>query len=54
MTWSACTSAKVCTIPPGYGVVKNNFHNVSAEIPDMWIGATPGLDNPPQYWIGQA
>jgi peptide/nickel transport system substrate-binding protein len=48
------TRIGVCTIPPGFGVVKNNFHNVSALIPDMWIGATPGLDNTCQYWIGQA
>jgi peptide/nickel transport system substrate-binding protein len=48
------TRIGVCTIPPGFGVVKNNFHNVSPLIPDMWIGATVALDNPSQYWIGQA
>jgi peptide/nickel transport system substrate-binding protein len=48
------TRIGVSTIPPGYGVVKNNFHNVSAQIPDMWLGATVALDNPSQYWIGQA
>ena len=48
------TRIGVSTIPKGYGIVKNNFHNVSPVIPDMWIGATPGLDNTCQYWIGQA
>jgi peptide/nickel transport system substrate-binding protein len=41
------------TIPSGYGVVKNNFYNVSEEVPDMWIGATPALDNTCQYWIDE-
>jgi len=37
--------------PPGYGIVKNNFHNVPTAMPDAWQYPTPAPTNPEQYWI---
>lgn len=39
--------------PPGYGIVKNNFHNVPAMMPGAWQYPTPAPTNPEQYWIEQ-
>jgi peptide/nickel transport system substrate-binding protein len=41
-------------LPSGYGVVKNNFHNVPESMPSS--GGTylnPGPTNPEQYFIDQ-
>ncbi|WP_020574353.1 ABC transporter substrate-binding protein [Actinopolymorpha alba] len=35
----------------GYGIVKNNFHNVPKSMPDSFIYPTPGPTNPEQYFI---
>ncbi len=37
--------------PPGYGIVKNNFHNVPASMPGSWQYPTPAPTNPEQYFI---
>jgi peptide/nickel transport system substrate-binding protein len=37
--------------PPGYGIVKNNFHNVPESMPGSWQYPTPAPTNPEQYWI---
>lgn len=37
--------------PPGYGIVKNNFHNVPASMPNSWQYPTPAPTQPEQYWI---
>jgi peptide/nickel transport system substrate-binding protein len=39
--------------PPGYGIVKNNFHNVPALMPGAWQYPNPAPTNPEQYWISQ-
>ena len=36
---------------PGYGIVKNNFHNVPSPHPGAWLYPNPGPTNPEQYWI---
>jgi peptide/nickel transport system substrate-binding protein len=38
---------------PGYGIVKNNFHNVPSPHPGAWLYPNPGPTNPQQYWIEQ-
>ncbi|GAA4982082.1 ABC transporter substrate-binding protein [Actinopolymorpha pittospori] len=38
-------------MPPSYGIVKNNFHNVPREIPQSFLYPTPGPTNPEQYFI---
>jgi peptide/nickel transport system substrate-binding protein len=38
---------------PGYGIVKNNFHNVPSPHPGAWLYPNPGPTNPAQYWIEQ-
>lgn len=35
----------------GYGIVKNNFHNVPASMFDSYYWQTPGPTNPEQYFI---
>ena len=40
-----------CTIPPGFGIVKNNFHNMVEEIADLWLMPTIAGANPEQFWI---
>jgi peptide/nickel transport system substrate-binding protein len=37
--------------PPGYGIVKSNFHNVPTTMPGSWQYPTPAPTNPEQYWI---
>lgn len=37
----------------GYGIVKNNFHNVPSPHPGAWLYPNPGPTNPEQYWISQ-
>jgi ABC-type transport system substrate-binding protein len=37
--------------PPGYGIVKNNFHNVRQQMVDAYLYPTPGPTNPEQYFI---
>jgi ABC-type transport system substrate-binding protein len=36
---------------PGYGIVKNDFHNVPAEMIDTYTIQTPGQTHPEQYFI---
>jgi peptide/nickel transport system substrate-binding protein len=36
---------------PGYGIVKDNFHNVPEIMPDSWQYPTPAPTNPEQYYI---
>lgn len=38
---------------PGYGIVKNNFHNVPSPHPGAWLYPNPGPTNPQQYWISE-
>jgi len=38
----------------GYGIVKNNFHNVPKSMPGAWLFPNPGPSDPPQYWMDQA
>ena len=35
----------------GYGIVKNNFKNVSKVMPGAWLFPNPGPDDPPQYFF---
>jgi peptide/nickel transport system substrate-binding protein len=39
---------------PGYGIVRNNFHNVPASMPDAWLYPSPAPTNPEQYFIDQS
>ena len=39
--------------PNGYGIVRNNFHNVPSPIPGSWLYPNPGPTNPEQYWVEQ-
>lgn len=41
------------SLPPnGYGIVKNNFHNVPAVMPSAGLPyPNPAPTNPPQYFI---
>jgi peptide/nickel transport system substrate-binding protein len=41
----------VSTSLPGYGIVRNNFHNVPASLPGSWQYPDPAPTNPEQYWI---
>lgn len=41
----------VSSTPPGYGIVKNNFHNVPESMPGSWQYPTPAPTQPEQYWI---
>jgi peptide/nickel transport system substrate-binding protein len=34
----------------GYGIVKNEFHNVPEAMPESFLVRTPGLSNPEQYF----
>jgi peptide/nickel transport system substrate-binding protein len=36
---------------PGYGIVRNNFHNVPESMPDAWLYPNPAPTNPEQYFI---
>lgn len=38
---------------PGYGIVRNNFHNVPSPHPGAWLYPNPGPTNPEQFWISQ-
>jgi peptide/nickel transport system substrate-binding protein len=37
---------------PGYGIVKNNFHNVPSPMPGAWLYPNPAPANPEQFWMG--
>jgi hypothetical protein len=37
--------------PPGYGIVKNSFHNVPQQMVDAWLYPTPVPTNPEQFFI---
>ncbi len=39
--------------PNGYGIVRNNFHNVPKIFPGSWLYPNPAPTNPEQYWIQQ-
>jgi peptide/nickel transport system substrate-binding protein len=40
------------TLPTsGYGIVKNNFHNVPSIMPSAWLYGNPGPTNIMQYFI---
>ncbi|GIV77753.1 MAG: hypothetical protein KatS3mg050_2147 [Litorilinea sp.] len=41
----------ISSSPPGYGIVKNNFHNVPESMPGSWQYPTPAPTNPEQYFI---
>jgi len=41
----------ISSSPPGYGIVKNNFHNVPTSMPGSWQYPDPAPTNPEQYWI---
>jgi peptide/nickel transport system substrate-binding protein len=41
----------VSSSPPGYGIVKNTFHNVPQLMPGSWQYPDPAPTNPEQYWI---
>ncbi|MEZ4861677.1 MAG: ABC transporter substrate-binding protein [Caldilineaceae bacterium] len=41
----------VSTSPPGYGIVRNNFHNVPESLPGSWQYPDPAPTNPEQYWM---
>ena len=42
------------TLPaPGYGIVKNGFHNVLSPMPGAWLYPNPAPANPEQFWIEQ-
>ena len=43
----------ISTEPDGYGIVKNNFHNVPASMPWSWIYPHPAPVNPPQFFETQ-
>ena len=37
--------------PDQYGIVRNSFHNVPAEMPASWIYPNPAPTNPEQYFV---
>jgi peptide/nickel transport system substrate-binding protein len=37
--------------PPGYGIVKNDFHNDTDEMPASYNWPSPGPSNPEQYFV---
>jgi peptide/nickel transport system substrate-binding protein len=41
----------ISSSPPGYGIVKSNFHNVPMSMIDSWQYPTPAPTNPEQYWM---
>lgn len=41
----------ISSSPPGYGIVKSNFHNVPESMPGSWQYPTPAPTNPEQYFI---
>ncbi len=41
----------VATLQEGYGIVKTNFRNVPALMPESWIYPNPAPTNPCQYYI---
>jgi peptide/nickel transport system substrate-binding protein len=41
----------ISTEAAGYGVVRNNFHNVPATMPESWQYPTPAPTNPEQYFL---
>ena len=41
----------VAPLPDGYGIVRNDFHNVPDAVPNATAAATPALSNPAQYFI---
>jgi peptide/nickel transport system substrate-binding protein len=38
-------------VPTGYGIVRNDFHNVPEEMPESFDFATPGGSSPCQYFM---
>jgi peptide/nickel transport system substrate-binding protein len=38
-------------VPTGYGIVRDDFHNVPEEMPESFDFATPGGSSPCQYFI---
>ena len=43
-------SIGVSTLPNGYGIVKNNFHNVPGSMPNAFVYNNPGPTRPEQYF----
>jgi peptide/nickel transport system substrate-binding protein len=41
-------------MPPSYGIVKNNFHNVPKQVPQSFLYPTPAPTNPEQYFISDS
>ena len=40
----------ICTLGPGYGMVRNDFHNVPESMPGSWLYPNPAPTNPEQYF----
>ncbi len=38
----------------GYGIVKNNFHNVPKSMPNAYVYPNPGPTNPEQYFVSES
>ena len=43
-------SVGISTLPNGYGIVKNNFHNVPDSMPNAFLYNNPGPTRPEQYF----
>jgi len=43
----------IAQVPPQYGLVRRNFHNVPNSIPSAWIYPDPAPTNPEQFFIGK-
>ena len=41
----------VAPLPDGYGIVRNNVHNVPKAVPNATAAASPALSNPAQYFM---
>ena len=43
-------SVGISTLPDGYGIVKNDFHNVPDSMPNAFLYNNPGPTRPEQYF----
>jgi peptide/nickel transport system substrate-binding protein len=41
----------VSAVANGYGIVRNDFHNVPKSMPNSYIYPNPGPCNPEQFYI---
>lgn len=44
----------IVALPPGYGIVRNDFHNVPEEMGESWRGVTPARSRPEQFFTGDS